>query len=305
VKAKVEFDKKNRFATLQGFFPTYRAPIITQNAPPESQTEGLSYDPSVPNSAEDHSVSHERLSARIDINARLASLGFSEHARKDDMGLHQVQRADPMRILILGGGGHAHVIADAILTRSAKHEGLDVVGFLDDDPGLSNQKILGKPVLGKLADLTTFSHDAVIIAIGDNETRRRLFDELSSQGETLATIIHPRATIARDVKIGHGTVALAGVVVNTGSRIGDNVILNTGCTVDHECVVKSHSHICPGAHLGGTVSIGEGAFIGIGSTIIQNKNVGDWATVGGGAAVIRDVLPRTTVVGVPARIMHK
>jgi UDP-3-O-[3-hydroxymyristoyl] glucosamine N-acyltransferase len=111
--------------------------------------------------------------------------------------------------------------------------------------------------------------------------------------------------MARDVKMGRGTVTFAGVVVNTESRIGDNVILDTGCTVDHGCIVKAHSHICPGAHLDGMVSIGEGALIGIGCTIIHNKNVRDWATIGGGAALTRDVPTRTTVVAVPARITNK
>jgi acetyltransferase EpsM len=164
-----------------------------------------------------------------------------------------------------------------------------------------NKRILGRPVLGSLADLGNIRHDAVVIGIGDNETRCRLFEELLARKEQFATVIHPRATLAHDVRMGIGTVVFAGVVVNTGANIGDNVILNTSCTIDHDCEVASHSHICPGAHLGGTVGVGVGAFVGIGSTIIHNKNVGEWSTVGAGAVVIKDVAPLTTVVGVPAR----
>jgi sugar O-acyltransferase (sialic acid O-acetyltransferase NeuD family) len=305
VEARVQFEQKNRFAILDGFFPRYRAPIITQKALQENLVTILAPSAPVLLPAEGKKVPQETMTPRIHSNVSMATEFPSEQGDKNDTEQHLEQRGAKLRILILGGGGHAQVIADAVLSRSAKHEGLDVVGFLDDDPALVNKRILGKPVLGKLEDLTTVSHDAVVIGIGDNELRRRLFEELSSQGETLATIVHPRATMARNVKMGRGTVVFAGVVVNTGSKIGDNVILNTGCTVDHECEVKSHTHVCPGAHLGGAVTIGEGAFIGIGSTIIHNKRVGDWATVGGGALVIRDVSPRTTVVGVPAHVLNR
>lgn len=205
------------------------------------------------------------------------------------------------RVLILGAGGHAKVIADAILAESGSTERLELLGFLDDDPELRGKEVLGNPVLGSIAELGRIPHEAVVIGIGDNETRCRVFHELLERGETLATIIHPHAILAHDVKVGRGTVAFAGAIVNTGATIGDNVILNTACSVDHDCRVGSHTHICPGARLGGTVLVGEGAFVGINSTIIHNLNVGKWSTVGGGAAVIRDVESGTTVVGVPAR----
>jgi sugar O-acyltransferase (sialic acid O-acetyltransferase NeuD family) len=207
----------------------------------------------------------------------------------------------PKRVLIIGAGGHARVIADAILCNPANHDVLDVVGFLDDDPAYRGERALGKPILGTIADLQGIPHDAVVIGIGENETRRRLFNELVSRGEHPIAIIHPKATVAQDVPVGVGSVIFAGVVVNTGAAIREDVILNTGCSVDHNSVVDAHAHICPGAHLGGTVRIGEGAFIGIGSAIIHNRCVGEWATIGGGAVVIRDVAPKTTVVGVPAK----
>jgi len=210
-----------------------------------------------------------------------------------------------VRVLVLGGGGHGRVIADAILARAAKYEDMELVGFVDDDSTVGREPIFGKPVLGTHLDIKQVPHDVLVLGIGHNEERQKLFEDLIRQGEKFISVIHPNATVARDVKMGRGTVVFAGVVVNTGTKIGDNVILNTGCTVDHDCRVGSHAHICPGAHLGGTVRVGKGAFVGIGSAIIQNKTIGEWAIVGGGAVVTKDVLPRTTVVGVPARIIKK
>jgi sugar O-acyltransferase (sialic acid O-acetyltransferase NeuD family) len=206
-----------------------------------------------------------------------------------------------MRIVVLGAGGHARVIADAILNDASVDGRLDLVGFLDDDPMLLNRRFLGRPVLGSFADLGNVPHDAVVVGIGDNETRRRLFEELESKGENLVTVIHPHARIAHDVNINKGTVVFAGAIVNTGSVIGKNVILNTGCTVDHDCGVHSHAHVCPGAHLGGNVTVGEGAFLGIGCSISHGMKLGEWSTIGAGSVVIRDIAPEATAVGVPAR----
>lgn len=216
-----------------------------------------------------------------------------------------VKKGNAIRVIILGAGGHAKVIADILLNPILKNKGFNFIGFMDDNPVLFNKFILDKPVLGSLEDLKNVPHDAVVIGIGDNGDRCHLFDLLSSRGEKFATIIHPSAVIAPDVKIGVGTVVFAGVVINTGADIKDNVILNTGCTVDHDCIVESHSHICPGAHLGGNVRVEKGAWIGIGSTVLHSINIGEWATVGGGATVINDILSNTTVVGIPAKALPK
>jgi len=79
------------------------------------------------------------------------------------------------------------------------------------------------------------------------------------------------------------------------------VILNTGSIVDHESMIGTAAHICPGARLAGRVTVEAGAFIGIGATVLQSLRIGCEAVVGGGAVVICDVEPMTTVVGVPAR----
>ena len=79
------------------------------------------------------------------------------------------------------------------------------------------------------------------------------------------------------------------------------MILNTDCIVDHESLIGTATHVCPGARLAGRVTVESGAFVGIGATIIQSIRIGYEAVVGAGAVVIRDVAPMTTVVGVPAQ----
>lgn len=210
-----------------------------------------------------------------------------------------------MRVLILGGGGHAQVIADILLQMHDVGEDVVPIGYLDDDPHLIGHSFLGLPVLGKISDLPLIAHDAVVVAIGDNRSRYTIFTALSEQGETLAIARHPRAIIAADVSLGSGCTVCAGAIVNPGSVIGANVILNTGSTVDHHNHIGDHAHIAPGVHLGGDVRIGTGTLVGIGATVVPQRTVGDWSVIGAGSVVTKNVLSGVMAVGAPARVVRK
>lgn len=208
------------------------------------------------------------------------------------------------RVLILGAGGHAQVIANILLRMNETFGSCCPIGYLDDNRELHGQTLLGLPVLGGMPDLPQIAYDALIVAIGDNYSRWKLFNRLQQQGVCFVIAMHPAAVIAPDVEIGKGTVIGAGVVVNPGSKIGNNVILNTACTVDHHNQIDDHVHIAPGVHSGGNVTIGEGTLIGIGATIMPHCRVGAWSTVGAGALVHADVPDHVVVVGVPAHIVR-
>lgn len=208
---------------------------------------------------------------------------------------------NPRRVLILGAGGHGRVVLD-ILLETGDHQ---IVGFLDSNDAIHGRRVDGFPVLGDPQELTYLAQahdvDAVIIAIGDNGTRRRLAREVEAAGLELVSAIHPSATLARNATLGRNVVVAAGTVVCAHTQIGDSVILNTGCIVDHQTMIGEGSHICPGVRLAGRVKVESGAFIGIGATVVPRVTIGCEAIVGAGAVVIDDVPSMATVVGIPAR----
>ena len=210
-----------------------------------------------------------------------------------------------MRVLIIGAGGHAQVIADILLCMQEHNNSVQPIGYLDDNPALLGQNFLNLPVLGSIGQLSAIPHDAVIVAVGDNRARQHLFEKLQRQKECFAVARHPSAVVAPDVPIGPGSMICAGAIVRPVSRVSANVILNTGCTVDHHNCIGDHAHIAPGVHLGGEVIVSEGTLIGIGSIVMPHCRVGAWSVVGAGAVVINDVPDRVTVVGVPAKIVKE
>ncbi|MGV8073277.1 MAG: acetyltransferase [Syntrophobacteraceae bacterium] len=212
---------------------------------------------------------------------------------------------EPLKVLIIGAGGHAQVVADIMLHMAAGGQAILPVGFLDDNQGLTGLKFLGLPVRGKISDLPNIAFDSLIVAIGENRVRKYIFQQLRAKGERFVVALHPSAILAPDVKVDDGSMVCAGSIVNTGAVIGANVILNTGCTVDHHNIIGDHVHIAPGVHLGGEVEVGEGTLIGIGATVMPGRRIGRWSVVGAGALVHEDVPDGVIVVGVPARELVK
>lgn len=210
----------------------------------------------------------------------------------------------PIPLVIWGTGGHARVVADIV------RGGLDyeIVGFLDDvHPDRRGQSFCGAPVLGGREELDRLLGDGVrhvILGFGDNGARRRLGQTLVGLGFELGRAVHPRATVAADVKLGAGTVIAAGAVVNPNTTVGENVVVNTCASVDHDCVLGDAVHVAPGARLAGGVHIDSETWIGLGALVLEGRSVGPRTMVGAGAVVTRDLPADVIAYGAPAKVMR-
>ena len=201
------------------------------------------------------------------------------------------------KVVIIGAGGHAKVIADII-----EKSGDEIVGFLDDNKEIGTTIINEYKVIGDLNNRFTMAvtkeNLEFIIAIGDNKKR----EEIShSPNLKFYTAIHPSAQIGLDVEIQEGTVIMANACINSSAKIGKHCIINTGAIIEHDNIIEDYVHISPNATLGGTVKIGESTHVGIGSIVKNNITICKNCTIGTGAVVIKNILEEGNYVGVPAR----
>lgn len=116
--------------------------------------------------------------------------------------------------------------------------------------------------------------------------------------------VHPASFIGRTVKRGRGLQVMPRASVSEMTTIGDWCILNTNCTVDHECRIGDGVHVMGGASIAGLVEIGDFATIGTNATVLPRLKIGRGAFVGAGAVVTRNVSNGDIVVGNPARPNH-
>ncbi|WP_216725583.1 acetyltransferase [Synechococcus sp. WH 8016] len=211
------------------------------------------------------------------------------------------------KLLVLGAGGHAKVVAETALASGHVSD----ICFLDDHFYNSTQEALtlGRPVLGPLdfvfekACIDEYSE--VVVAIGHATTRLRWIKSLIAAGYSLPSVVHPTAFVSPSVQIGPASVVFAHVAMQAQASIGMGVILNTGCSIDHDCKLDDAVHICPGARLAGEVHVGKRSWIGIGASVINQIRIGSDVTIGAGAAVVTDIPDGITAVGVPARPLSR
>ncbi len=207
--------------------------------------------------------------------------------------------------IVIGGGGHARVVIDAIQTSRRA----EVYGILEANPALWGMEVLGVRVLGGDDLLSGLGREGVrsfVVGLGSihsdmHARRREMYEGAISLGFAALTVVSPSAACSSWARLGPGTVVLPGAIVNAGARVGANAIINSGAIVEHDCRIGDHVHIASGARLSGSVMVGDAAFVGAGATLLQGLHIGDNAVVGAGAVVLEDVAAGATVVGVPAR----
>jgi len=213
-----------------------------------------------------------------------------------------MQRSEPL--LIWGAGGHARVVAEAVRTSGR----FQIVGFVDD----VNENRIGEVFAGgeilnpeRVEDLRANRATKVLVAVGDCTARLAVAARLRAKGWTFATVVHPAAVVASDSRLGEGTIAVAGAIVNPNCRVGAHVILNTACTVDHDSVIEDGVHVGPGVRLGGHVHVEREAWLGIGAVVKDRVRIGRGALIGAGAVVLQDIPRGVVAYGVPARVIRK
>ncbi|MDI6505164.1 acetyltransferase [Bacillus sp. N5-665] len=200
------------------------------------------------------------------------------------------------KLLIIGASGHGKVIADIAL----KMNKWKSIAFLDDNENVKSS--MGIEIIDKSASISKYIDDYdFFVGIGNNAIREKIQGQLEAEEASIPVLIHPSATIGEQVYLEAGTVVMAGAVINCCTKIGKGCIINTASTVDHDNVIEDYVHISPGAHLAGTVKVGRGTWLGIGSVVSNNINITHSCKIGAGAVVIRDITESRTYVGVPVR----
>ncbi len=204
-------------------------------------------------------------------------------------------------LILVGGGGHAAVLAEII--NSLQHT---LLGFTDIQPPDDTTLLAGLNFLGDdPAILSSHSPDEVSLvnglgSTGDIKHRATLFNRFNAKHYGFADIVHPTACLSPSVSYGQGLQILAGAIVNTRAQLGDNVLINSRALVEHHCTIGDHTHIASGAVLCGACQVGQSVHVGAGAVINQGITIGNGAIIASGAVVIADVPANSLAVGVPA-----
>ena len=203
-------------------------------------------------------------------------------------------------VIVIGAGGHAAVVADALLA-----VGHVVLGFTDHNQARHGETLCGLPVLGDDSVLAARTPTDVRLANGiggsrGERLRHTVQRRLEAAGWRFIGVRHPSAVVSRFAQVGNGAQLLATCVVQPGTRIGEGCIVNTAAVVEHDVELGEFVHVSCGAVLCGNVSVGAHSHVGAAAVVRQGVHLGEGTVVGAGAVVVKDFPDGGTLVGVPA-----
>lgn len=205
----------------------------------------------------------------------------------------------PTQRYLIACGGHGRVVLDALLATGKK-----VDGIIDTqlEPG---SQIFGVPVVGTDDYIETLDPKKTELINGlgstkNTQARQEIYNRWTKIGFKFVGVQHSSATIGAECEITESTQIMAGAVLQNRVSTGENCVVNTRASVDHDVAIADHVVISPGAVISGGVKIGYGSLIGAGAVIIQGVKIGNNCVVGAGAVVRHNVNDSVTVVGNPA-----
>lgn len=197
-----------------------------------------------------------------------------------------------MKLIIYGCGGHARSVADVALSN-----GITELVFVDQH-AKDNETLFQFPVLKTFANTT--SHHCTV-AIGDNQIRSKLFNDLVGQGSNLSPLIAENAYLGKDSRLDDGVFVANEAYIGPMVSIGENTIINTRSLIEHECKIGKHCHISINATLAGKCKIGDFVMIGANATVIDGISICSHTIIGAGAVVVADITEPGIYVGIPAK----
>jgi UDP-N-acetylbacillosamine N-acetyltransferase len=177
-----------------------------------------------------------------------------------------------------------------LISEAAEAIGWDVLGYVDPDPPEGVATLDAVPL-----------EATVFVAIGDNAIRAEVNAALLEHGRSLATIVHPTASVSPSAQLGPGAYVAELVAVRTRAILGEGVVLQAGSVVSHDCNIAPYASFGPNAAAASKITVGRRTVVGVGAVIAPGLVIGDDCTVAAGAAVFKNVSDNKTLVGNPAR----
>lgn len=208
-----------------------------------------------------------------------------------------------MKSVIIGAGKYGEVYLSFL-----KESGINVVGFLDDDPKVADSQFGGLPVLGPISILSTLKEKygitSVYCPLGNNKLRVKFLQQATSLGYDTPCYIHPSVIISPNVEIGKGVYILLGTQVMPYTKIEDFVMISMNVSIAHHNILRTGTFLSTGCNFGASIVAEENSYCGIGSTVMTGLHrLGKDCLIGAGAVVIKDVPDGAVMAGVPAKII--
>ena len=184
----------------------------------------------------------------------------------------------------------------------------NILGYIDDfrgDQGENNPVVSGYKILGTKSVICDVDPSVYwVIAVSNPKDKREIHDSLAEYNLKYATLVHPTAKISKNVTIGDGTMINYGCIVSVNVVLKSQIYLNMRTVIGHDTVIKSFTTCLIDCIVAGNVLINEGVLLGSNCVIKEKKTVGKNSKISMGAAVFFDVDDDVIVTNRPPKSMR-
>lgn len=207
-------------------------------------------------------------------------------------------------ILIVGAGGMGRELYSWILSDVRYGKEWIVKGFLVDE---WNEKNVNGPInnynipVYLLSEYQISKNDVAMLAVGDPYAKRKVVENVKHAGLKFESFVHSSVLIAKNVKLGIGTIVCPNVVLSCETTIGDYVIINIGSTIGHDSIIGDFTTLSGHVDITGDCCVDENVFMGSHAALVPNTKVEKGAKVAAGSIGVRKVREGITIIGVPGK----
>lgn len=195
-----------------------------------------------------------------------------------------------MNKVIIFGTGDISQIAHLYLSES---DGYEVVAFTMDKDFIQQDTFFDLPVIAFEEIELHYGPEIFKLFIPlsytkVNKLREQKFLAAKAKGYDLISYIHPKATVASNVKVGENCFIFEDNTIQPFVVIEDNCILWSGNHIGHHSIIKSNCFIASHVVISGGCDIGENTFIGVNATLRDHIKIGKANVIGAGALILND-----------------
>lgn len=200
-------------------------------------------------------------------------------------------------LLIIGGGGHAAALAEILIKQKKR-----IVGVVTPEITAGNKLFESMERFLDDDDVLKFSPEDVLLVNGIGSMpykslREVIYTRFKKLGYEFASVIADSALVSDYSTFKCGVQVMNNCVVNIGCKVGENTIINTSTSIDHDCIIGAHCHLAPGTTLSGQVVIENNVHVATGVNVINNITVGNNTIIGVGANIIKAIPANSIVYG--------
>jgi sugar O-acyltransferase (sialic acid O-acetyltransferase NeuD family) len=201
------------------------------------------------------------------------------------------------KLMILGAGGFARRLISLLDMQL-----YDEIVLLDNYS--KESRVMGYPVIDKLDNYVKYSPDEydAFVAVTENRTRADVLFSLRQMKFKIPTIVHPRAYVDKNSKLGEGIFVNAGAIIEAFTELGHGCYIDLGAIVSHDSVLEHCVNLCPNAAIAGGVHLKACSFLGISASVIPHLIIGENTVIAAGAVVTKNIPANVMAAGVPAVI---